>query len=90
METNLQLAHARAIDAKECVFKAQDALSLAWIDHAEQRPGAAPVRVLRKLERRLGKVRAELEALDVDVLAYRVAEMERRAIDRIAGKGRNR
>lgn len=48
--------HAVAMVAKECVFKAQDELH-----HVRD------ARLARKLERRLAKVRAELEALDRDI-----------------------
>lgn len=64
-------AHCYAMAAKEAVFCAQDKLSRAWMGDAM--PMGKRAALLRKLERRLAKVRAELEQLDNDALAYRMA-----------------
>jgi hypothetical protein len=62
---SLDDAHDLAMAAKEAIFRAQDACSLAWEREPEKRA------VQRKVEKRLAKIRAELEALDRDVLAAR-------------------
>jgi hypothetical protein len=68
--------HRFAMAAKECTFTAQDALALAWNDRGQRATGRQPgtrrkrETLLRKLERRLARVRAELEQLDTD---YRAA-----------------
>jgi hypothetical protein len=62
---SLDGAHALAMDAKAIVFRAQDACSLAFERDPQQRVA------LGKVEKRLAKVRAELEALDRDVQAAR-------------------
>jgi type II secretory pathway component PulJ len=62
---SLEGAHKLAMDAKATIFRAQDACSLAWEHDPQQRVA------LRKVEKRLAKVRAELEALDRDVQAAR-------------------
>jgi hypothetical protein len=51
-------AHMRAMLAKEHVFKAQDATSQGW-----EKATVEERRTLLKFEKRLAKVRAELEAL---------------------------
>ena len=62
-------AHRHAMDAKERIFRAQDNLSLAYtraaaiVDAREQR---ATMRRLDRMQRRLAKVRRELEQLDND------------------------
>lgn len=67
-------AHGLALAAKEVVFLAQDELSNAWNYQSDvNRPTGKRAALLRKLERRLAKVRAELEKLDNDALAYRMA-----------------
>lgn len=58
--------HAFAMAAKECIFSAQDAASLAW---SAGEPGPKRRALLKKLDRRLAKVRRELEELDNDWLA---------------------
>lgn len=65
--TDLARAHHYAMTAKECIFAAQDALSLVW---SEGTHGAARRAFLQKLERRLAKVRADLEQLDNIALAF--------------------
>lgn len=72
-------AHRRAMAAKTCIFSAQDALSLAWSELAEGRSTAKLAPLLRKLERRLARVRTELDQLDND---YRRA-LRRNHDDRI-------
>lgn len=62
--SNAHNIHRAAMAAKRSTFAAQDALSLAWSDHADRRPGALRAAVLRKVERRLQRVRSELEQLD--------------------------
>lgn len=61
-------AHRHAMAAKECTFTAQDEVSRAW---ASQSPNRRRAALLRKLERRLAKVRTELEQLDNDYLAFK-------------------
>lgn len=66
----ISIAHAAAMDAKEAVFRAQDRLSEAWQEHASRETrGDRDLprdRTLVQIERRLAKVRAELETLDRD------------------------
>jgi len=52
--------------AKEAVFRAQDALAEVVYELSDTPP------LLRRMEKRLGKVRAELEALDRDFSQARV------------------
>ncbi len=63
---NITEAHRRAMLAKEAVFKAQDATSLAWDGATDSER-----KLLRKIEKRLAKVRFELEQLDNDVRGAR-------------------
>lgn len=76
-EPNDQIAqtHATAMSAKNAIFTAQDALSRAWSAHAEaEASGDRDLkrdRLLRKIERRLGRCRSELEQLDNECLAAR-------------------
>lgn len=66
-------AHRLAMHTKEATFRAQDALSAAWRSHAEEEArgdrSLKRDKLLRKLETRLARVRAELEQLDNEVLA---------------------
>jgi hypothetical protein len=62
---SLDAAHQLAMEAKRTIFRAQDACSLAWEGDPQQRV------TLNKVDKRLRKIRAELEALDRDVLAAR-------------------
>lgn len=64
---DLQRVHRSAMAAKECTFTAQDALSRVW---SEGEPGPKRRALLKKLERRLARVRAELEQLDNDCLLF--------------------
>lgn len=71
MRDDIAHAHQHAMAAKEQVFLAQDAVSRAW--HAEvnaptQSQDPRRRRVLGKIEKRLARVRAELEQLDTVVL----------------------
>jgi hypothetical protein len=74
--------HRFAMAAKECTFTAQDALSLAW-NRGQRATGRQPgtrrkrETLLRKLERRLARVRAELEQLDNDYRAAAAGEVRR-------------
>lgn len=65
---HIRATHELAMATKEATFRAQDALSRAWSDHAEREElgdrGRERERLLRKLEKRLGRVRAELEQID--------------------------
>lgn len=74
LRLKLERTHTAAMLAKESIFRAQDALSLAWTAHAEteERFGrdAARKRLLCKMEKRLARCRAELEQLDNEWLAY--------------------
>ena len=64
-------AYLKSMDVKTDVFRAQDAVSLAWEPATyEER------KLLRKMEKRLAKVRSELEQLDNDYLAL-VAKVRR-------------
>lgn len=62
-------AHRRAMDAKEQVFLAQDAVSRAWsVEVNAPRRDAKRQALLKKIEKRLARVRGELEQLDNAVL----------------------
>lgn len=67
----IERMHRKAMDAKEEVFRAQDALSLAWRDAVNEphhlNPRGKSTALLRKLEQRLLHIRGELECLDNDV-----------------------
>ena len=65
--TDLARAHHYAMSAKECIFAAQDALSLVWQEGAQGRTRRA---FLMKFERRLARLRSELEQLDNIALAF--------------------
>lgn len=65
----IDAAHHFAMAAKECTFTAQDAVSRAWTELATPDMSVAARRrrtLLKKIERRLAKVRRELEELDND------------------------
>jgi phosphopantetheine adenylyltransferase len=71
----IHVAHHRAMEAKQEIFKAQDAVSSATSialenDHLSRRAWwerRQQQNLLRKIERRLARVRAQLEALDTDI-----------------------
>lgn len=65
-DSPLERAHHAAMNAKEATFIAQDVCSAGWL-----RASKAQQRELRKFEKRLARVRAELEALDRQYLSAR-------------------
>jgi hypothetical protein len=67
---DVKTAHAHAMDAKEQVFLAQDAISRAWqaAVNAGEDPRGRSTALLRKLEKRLANARHMLEDLDTDYL----------------------
>lgn len=58
-QTPIESAWREAMLAKAAVFKAQDAVSVGWLDAT-----TAEQKELRKISKRLERVRAELEAID--------------------------
>lgn len=69
-DARLADAHSEAMHAKRAVFKAQDACSEA--SYSALPPfSRTQDAILRKMEKRLAKVRAELEALDRDFWDWR-------------------
>jgi hypothetical protein len=78
--TNLERAYQRAMQAKETVFLAQDALSLARSDWAEGRL-IERESVLTRLERDLSKLRNLCEKIDRDArpVVDRIRQAEREA-----------
>jgi hypothetical protein len=76
--------HLRAMEAKGKIFEAQDALSAMWSLYVEERERGGPIakidRFLRAAEKRLARVRHELEQLDNLVNAEKWREA-------IAGEG---
>lgn len=64
------LAHDLAMDAKALIFSAQDAAGDEW-RRANAAADVEARRLAEKIEKRLGRVRAELEALDRDVINAR-------------------
>lgn len=88
--------HKKAMDAKEVVFRAQDALSDAWQAAVNSphdlNPRGKSTALLRKLEDRLRRVRNELEQLDNDIGDARcrrgaLEEFDRDPPDRGEGPG---
>lgn len=63
--SDAELAHMYAMTAKRAIFSAQDAASCAC---GREQASPTELKLLRKFEKRLAKIRAELEALDRDYL----------------------